>query len=59
LENELKSAEARVIIDALKRNNYNRLAAAHDLGLHKSTIFRKIKKLGIKLPEIDGRSTSQ
>jgi transcriptional regulator of acetoin/glycerol metabolism len=58
LESELKSAEARLIIDALKRNNYNRLAAAHDLGLHKSTIFRKIKKLGIKLPKIDGRSAS-
>ena len=56
LGNELKSAEARVIIDALKQNNYNRLAAAHDLGLHKSTLFRKIKKLGIKLPKIDGRS---
>jgi transcriptional regulator with PAS, ATPase and Fis domain len=58
LENELKSAEARVIIDALKRNNYKRLAAARDLGLHKSTLFRKIKKLGIKLPKIDGRSAS-
>jgi PAS domain S-box-containing protein len=56
--NELKSAEARVIFDALKRNNYNRLTAAHELGLHKSTLFRKIKKLGIKLPKIDGRSVS-
>jgi PAS domain S-box-containing protein len=55
---ELKSAEARVILDALKRNNYSRLAAAHDLGLHKSTLFRKIKKLGITLPKIDGRSAS-
>jgi PAS domain S-box-containing protein len=59
LENELKSAEARVIIDALKRNNYNRLATARSLGLHKSTLFRKIKKLGLKLPKIDGRSASQ
>jgi PAS domain S-box-containing protein len=58
LGNELKSAEARVIIDALKRNNYSRLAAAHDLGLHKSTLFRKIKKLEITLPKIDGRSAS-
>ncbi len=58
LGNELKSAEARVIVDALKRNNYSRLAAAHDLGLHKSTLFRKIKKLGITLPKIDGRSAS-
>ena len=55
---ELKSAEARVILDALKRNNYSRLETAHDLGLHKSTLFRKIKKLGITLPKIDGRSAS-
>jgi len=58
LEDKLKSAEARVIIDALKRSNFNRLAAARDLGLHKSTLFRKIKKLGIKLPKFDERSAT-
>ncbi len=56
LDDALKSAEASAILDALKRNNYNRQAAARDLGMHKSTFFRKIKKLGITLPEIDGRS---
>ncbi|MFW6054766.1 MAG: sigma-54 interaction domain-containing protein [Thermodesulfobacteriota bacterium] len=56
LEDILKAAEARAIQDALKRNNYNRLATARDLGLHKSTLFRKIHKLGITLPEMDGRS---
>ena len=55
----LKSAEARIIIDALKRSKYNRQAAARELGMHKSTLFRKIKKLGITLPEIDGRSKSE
>ncbi len=44
------------IQSALKRNAYNRLAAAKELGIHKSTLFRKIKKLGISLPEQDGRS---
>ena len=52
----LQSVEAQVIIDALKRNRFNRLEAARDLGIHKSTLFRKIKMLGIKLPKIDGRS---
>jgi DNA-binding NtrC family response regulator len=56
LDNAIKSTEARTIIDALKRNSYNRLAAARELGMHKSTLFRKIKKLGITLPGIDGRS---
>jgi len=52
----LQSVEAQVILDALRRNKYNRLKAAHDLGIHKSTLFRKIKTLGIDLPKIDGRA---
>ena len=52
----VKSAEAAAIIKALQHNSYNRSAAARELGMHKSTLFRKIKKLGISLPEIDGRS---
>ena len=41
---------------ALERNQYNRLAAAKDLGVHKTTLFRRMKKLGIPLPDQDGRS---
>jgi len=52
----VKSAEIKVIMDALKRNHYNRKAAAAEIGMHKSTLFRKIHKLGIRLPEGDGRS---
>ena len=59
IETTLKSVEAQVIIDALKRNHYNRLAAARDLGIHKSTLFRKIKILGITLPAMDGRTKSR
>ena len=53
----LKSVEARVILDAFKRNNYNRQATARDLGMHKSTLYRKVKALGIVLPQIDGRAS--
>jgi len=56
LNETLQDAEAQTILNALKRNNYNRLKTAHELGMHKSTLFRKIKKLKIKLPAIDGRS---
>jgi len=56
VDDALKSVEAQMIIEALKRNKFNRVAAARDLGIHKSTLFRKIKILGIGLPEIDGRS---
>jgi len=51
-----RSAEAQSIIDALARNDYSRQAAARDLGIHKSTLFRKIKALGIEPPATDGRS---
>ncbi len=52
----LKSTESQVIMDALKRNDFNRLATSKDLAMHKSTLFRKIKSLGIQLPKIDGRN---
>jgi PAS domain S-box-containing protein len=53
-----RALEAQAILDALTRNHFNRLAAARDLGIHKSTLFRKIKSLGIRLPDGDGRSSS-
>ena len=56
IETALKSVEAQMILDALKRNAYNRLATARGLGMHKSTLFRKIKTFGIDLPHIDGRA---
>ena len=56
MEAILQNTEAQVIQDALKRNQWNRLAAAKDLSIHKSTLFRKIKKLNIKMPKADGRT---
>lgn len=58
LTHTLNSTEAIAIMNALKRNRYNRLATARELGMHKSTLFRKIRRLGIILPEIDGRSNN-
>ena len=51
--------DAQAISSALARNANNRLAAARELGIHKSTLFRKIKKLGIVLPDKNGRSRRQ
>ncbi len=50
--------ESQAIQSALERNAHNRLAAAKELGIHKSTLFRKIKKLGISISAQDGRSRS-
>jgi PAS domain S-box-containing protein len=44
------------IADALRRNEGNRTAAAEELGIHPSTLYRKIRDLGIETPETDGRS---
>jgi PAS domain S-box-containing protein len=45
--------EAQVIRSALERNAYSRTAAAAELGIHKSTLFRKLRRLGISLPGRD------
>jgi transcriptional regulator with PAS, ATPase and Fis domain len=52
----LEECERSVIVAALERNEWCRLAAARELGIHKSTLFRKIKRLGIRLPDQDGRT---
>ncbi len=49
----LKDMEAVFLTNALRRNNWNRLKTAQALGIHKSTLFRKIKSLGLKLPDRD------
>lgn len=41
--------ETGTILAALERNRNNRTAAAKELGIHKTTLFRKMKKLGIPL----------
>ncbi|MFC1587699.1 sigma-54 interaction domain-containing protein [Planctomycetota bacterium] len=53
----LEEAEKWFILEALKRNDWNRQMTAKDLGIHKTTLFRKIKSLGIELPDKDGRSS--
>jgi PAS domain S-box-containing protein len=52
----VKAVEVQAIREALERNGGNRLAAARELGMHKSTLFRKVRLLGIELPTQDGRS---
>ena len=48
--------EKELILSALRKNHWNRLKTSNDLGIHKTTLFRKIRKLGIDLPDMDGRS---
>ncbi len=45
-----RQMEATFFMNALRRHNWNRTRTAEALGIHKTTIFRKIKVLGLKIP---------
>ena len=51
--NTLADIEAQAIHDTLVRHGWNRSAAARELGINKTTIWRKCKRLGIE-PPTDG-----
>ena len=51
----LAQLEKLAITDALRRTRGNRHAAANELGIHPSTLFRKLKALNIDLPPGDRR----
>lgn len=44
----LAAMERVLIQDALRRHKGNRTAAARELGINRSTLFRKLKKLGLE-----------
>lgn len=52
----LEAMERFLITETLRRCRGNRKAAARSLGIDPSTLYRKIKTLGIRIPEVDGRS---
>ena len=51
--------DAQTIRAALRENNNNRLATARQLGVHKTTLFRRMKKLGLTAPGRRGRPTNK
>ncbi len=52
----LAAMEQFLITETLRRHKGNRKDTARDLGIDISTLYRKIKALGISSPEFDGRS---
>ena len=46
----LRELESLHITEALKRNNWNKTAAAYELGIERSRLYRKIKEHGINIP---------
>ncbi|MGD9159461.1 MAG: sigma 54-interacting transcriptional regulator [Desulfobacteraceae bacterium] len=55
----IKAAERSYIYNALKKNSWNRKATAASLGMHPTTLWRKIKQMNIDTPTQDGRSKAQ
>jgi transcriptional regulator with PAS, ATPase and Fis domain len=49
----LKDMEAIFLTNALRRHGWNRIQTARELGIHKSTLFRKMKALDIQPPKGD------
>jgi len=54
---DLKAMEAAYLREVLARNSWNRSAAARELGIHVTTLHRRVRRLGIQLPSRDGRSS--
>lgn len=47
----LREAASACLMSALRQNNWNRLKTAKQLGMHKSTLYRKIKSLELSVPK--------
>ncbi len=52
----LAELESNFLVSVLEKNRWSRQDTAKELGIHKTTLLRKIRRLGIALPKIDGRS---
>lgn len=50
----IKQMEAAFLTSVLRRNGWSRMKTASQLGIHKSTLFRKIRALGIRTPDRKG-----
>ena len=46
--NSFEAIERQKIVQTLERNRYNRKRTAKELGMHVATLWRKIKRYGIK-----------
>jgi len=55
----IETMEKNIILETLRKNNWNRKATAAQMGIHSSTLWRKIKRLNLKIPEQDGRSRNK
>jgi transcriptional regulator with PAS, ATPase and Fis domain len=48
--------ERSYIYELLRKNNWSRSATASQMGIHTTTLWRKIKRLNIEIPKQNGRT---
>ena len=51
LKEALEGPERLIILQCLKENNWNRNETADQLGINRTTLYKKMKKLGLDTPE--------
>ena len=52
-----KELEKSFIYQTLRNNNWNRSATATEMGIHPTTLWRKMKHLHLEIPKVDKRTT--
>jgi len=48
LSEALEGPERQIILDVLRANDWNRNVTADKLGINRTTLYKKMKKLGIE-----------
>jgi len=58
-EPSLKAVEKDIIYKTLKKNNWSRKLTAAQMGIHPTTLWRKMKRLNLEVPDQDGRTRNK
>jgi DNA-binding NtrC family response regulator len=51
LDKALETPEKHILLAALKANNWNRQVTAEQLNINRTTLYKKMKRLGLDLPD--------
>lgn len=57
LDDALKVPERKILMKALKANDWNRQKTADQLGINRTTLYKKMKALGLDVGELTGATT--
>lgn len=55
LKQALSSPEKQIILEVLERNRWNRQATSEELGINRTTLYKKMKRLGLEPERFAGR----